>query len=224
MTPPLELQVWLSPSFPVGSFAYSHALEWAASTGRVSDRAAAQVWLGDLIQHGGVRNDALLLAEAWRAVREGDAGRLAAANELAMAMAGSRERHLESSAQGAAFLATIRAAWGSDEIEAVMVGLDGEVAYPIAVGVAAGLRGFELNATLQAFAVSVITNLVCALVRMSAVGQTDGQRIIAALAPMVGALVAEGMNGSLEDLGGAAFVSDIAACAHEVQETRMFRT
>ncbi|WP_445329413.1 hypothetical protein [Xanthobacter albus] len=30
----LPLFVWLSPGFPVGAYAYSHALEWAVEGGR----------------------------------------------------------------------------------------------------------------------------------------------------------------------------------------------
>ena len=29
---------WLSPSFPVGAFSYSHGLEWAIEDGTVGDR------------------------------------------------------------------------------------------------------------------------------------------------------------------------------------------
>lgn len=221
---PVELQVWLSPSFPIGSFAYSHALEWAVGAGRVHDRATAAAWLADLIEHGGVRNDVLLLAEAWRTVLAGDMDRLVAVNEMALAMAGSRERLLETSAQGSAFLSTVRAAWGSPELEAIAAKLASGTAYPVAVGAAAGLRGLALDATLQTFVIGVIANLVSALVRMSAVGQTDGQRIIASLVPAVGRTVADGLQATLDDLGGAAFVSDVAACAHEVQDTRMFRS
>src|SRR3712207_8694605 len=33
----LPLLVWLSPSFPVGAFAYSHGLEWAHEAGDLTD-------------------------------------------------------------------------------------------------------------------------------------------------------------------------------------------
>lgn len=221
---PLQLQLWLSPAFPVGSFAYSHGLEWAVGTGRVHDRATAQGWVGDLLAHGGPRNDAILLAEAWRAARARDGTRLAACNDLALALAGGRERYLEASAQGNAFVTTIRAAWPSPEFEHAASAFTGDVAYPVAVGAAAAASGHSLASTLRAFLAALCSNLVSALVRLSVIGQTDGQRVLAALAPAIEAQAAFACASTLDDLGAAAFVSDIAALAHETQETRMFRT
>lgn len=221
---PLQLQLWLSPAFPVGSFAYSHGLEWAAATGRVHDRRSAQGWISDLLAHGGARNDAILLAEAWRAAHNADDIRLATSNDLALALAGGRERHLETSAQGNAFVTTVRAAWSTPAFERATEAFSGDVAYPVAVGAAAAAAGVPLETTLRAFLVSLSSNLVSALVRLSVIGQTDGQRVLAALAPSIVAQAGFAATSALDDLGGAAFVSDIAALAHETQETRMFRT
>lgn len=217
MSLPLQLQLWLSPAFPVGSFAYSHGLEWAAGSGRVYDRATAEAWLGDLLQHGAARNDAILLAQAWHAAADSD--RLSEVNALAIALAASRERHLETAAQGNAFMATVRAAWSTTAPD-----IDGDIAYPIAVGAACRAAAIPLDATLSAFLASVMSNLVSALVRLSVIGQTDGQRVLAALAPAIATCAGEAACSTLEDLGGAAFLSDIAALAHETQDTRMFRT
>ena len=243
---PLQLQLWLSPAFPVGSFAYSHGLEWAAGSGRVHDRETARSWISALLVHGGPRNDAILLAEAWRAVttlptstspppalRRGEekpgasatgSSRLAACNDLALALAGGRERYLEASAQGNAFLATVRAAWSTPAFERATEAFSGDAAYPVAVGAAAASCGIPLEATLRAFLAALCSNLVSALVRLAVFGQTDGQRVQATLAPAIEAQAACAAASTLDDLGGAAFVSDIAALAHETQETRMFRT
>ena len=221
---PLELQVWLSPTFPVGSFAYSHGLEWAVEAGLVRDRGTARDWLEDLLTSGGPRNDAILLACAWRAACEGLLGALAETNELALALAGARERLLETSMQGNAFLTTVEAAWPSPDLADLRAGLAGDVAYPVAVGLAAGTRRLPLPPTLRAFCTATIGNLVSALVRLSAIGQTDGQRILAGLLPVIENLAGGAAHATLEDLGGAAFLSDIAAIAHETQHTRLFRS
>lgn len=222
---PIELQLWLSPSFPVGSFAYSHGLEWAAAKGRVQDRATALAWLTDLLSCGSARNDAILLAHAWRAAAAADRAGLQSANELALALAGSRERHLETTAQGRAFLTTVKAAWPTAAAGAAIAALTDEVAYPVAVGAVAAAAGLPLQATAQAYLVAFVGTLVSALVRLSVIGQTDGQRVQAALVALI-AQTAAGASGrwTLADLGAAAFVSDIAAMAHEVQDTRLFRS
>ena len=68
-----RLLAWFSPGFPVGAFAYSHGLEWAVERGWVRDRATLTEWLRDLLVHGAMRNDMILLAEASRATAERDA-------------------------------------------------------------------------------------------------------------------------------------------------------
>ncbi len=221
---PTPLLVWLSPAFPVGSFAYSHGLEWAVHTGRIQDRASAEAWLADLLATGGVRNDAILMAAAWRAVYDGDHGGLAAANDLALAQAGSRERYLETSAQGNAFMTAVLAAWHTDALAQARAELDGDIAYPVGVGLTTAVHRIPLAAALRAYVTAVISSLVSALVRLSAIGQTDGQRVIAALLPTIETLAVDSEHSTLDDVGGAAFLSDIAAMAHETQYTRLFRS
>lgn len=219
-----ELLVWLSPSFPVGSFAFSHGIEWAAHAGDVRDAATTIEWIGALITHGALRNDAILAACAWRAAHEQNAPALREANQLALALAGSRERLLETTAQGNAFVTTIRAAWSSPEIERVLGYLHGDIAYPVAVGAAAAGQDIPLVDTLDLFTVAILQNLVSATIRLSAIGQTDGQRVIAALLPAARTLASQCRDATLDDVGGAAFGSDLAALKHETQYTRLFRS
>ena len=220
----LPLMIWLSPAFPVGSFAYSHGLEWAIEAGDITDRASVEAWLRDLLAHGATRNDAILLALAWRAVAASDDAALREANDLALALAGSRERHLESTAQGNAFMTSVAAAWPAPAIEHSRAVLSGDVAYPIALGVAAAAHNIALPDTAAAYLTAAVGNLVSAVVRLNVIGQTDGQRVIATLCPVVRALATSAAHWTADDLGGAAFRSDIAAIRHETQHTRLFRS
>ena len=63
-----------------------------------------------------------------------------------------------------------------------------------------------------------------AAVRLSIIGQTQGQRALAALAAPVAALGAAAAQASRDDLGSAAFRSDIASMRHETQYSRLFRS
>jgi len=219
----LPLLLWLSPAFPVGSFAYSHGLEWAAEAGDVVDAATLEAWLGDLLRFGAPRSDAVLFACAFRAAHSSDWTRLDEINALAVALAGSAERRLETCAQGAAFLSAMRAAWTCPALGRLPAG--GEpVAYPIAVGVAAAGHALKLELSLQAFVLSLIANLVSAAVRLGAIGQTAGQKTLAAILPDVRRLALEAAGAGLDDLGSCAFRSDIAAIRHETQYSRLFRS
>jgi urease accessory protein len=220
----LPLLVWLSPSFPVGAFAYSHGLEWAHEAGDIADAAGLRAWLDDLLAFGAARNDAVLFAETYRATEAGDVLRLLNAAELALALASSAERRLETVTQGDAFLLAIAKSWPCAEVEALRQSWDGPVAYPVAVAVAAAGHRIPLGPALEAFVLGFVANLVSAAVRLGGVGQTDGQRVIAGLVPAVQDLARFAIGSTLDDLGAAAFRSDLAALRHETQYTRLFRS
>ena len=114
----LPLMLWLSPTFPVGSFAYSQGLEWAVEAGDVSDARSLGGWLVDLLTFGAPRADAILFTGAFRAAQAGDREALIEANALAVALAGSAERRLETTAQGSAFVAAARIAWDCEPLRA----------------------------------------------------------------------------------------------------------
>lgn len=223
--PLYRLVSWLSPAFPVGAFSYSHGLEWAVEADAVRDRATAESWIGDVLANGAGRTDAIFLRHADAAVAGGDQAALAAVNALAVAFAPSAERHLETTAQGRAFLSTVAATWPHPAIDRAVAALEGEpVAYPVAVGIAAGAHGIAPHATTVAYLHAFAANLVSAAVRLVPLGQTDGQRITAALAGTVEALAAEAAEAPLEEAGGAAIAADVAAMRHETQYTRLFRS
>ena len=220
----LPLLLWLSPAFPIGAFAYSHGLEWAVEAGDIHDAASLGAWLRDLAVFGAPRNDAILFACAFRAARDADWQALAEVNDLAVALAGSAERRLESSGQGAAFLAAMRSAWDCAGLARLPAREGDPVAYCCAVALAAAGHGLDLGASCEAFVASLFANLISAAVRLGAIGQTDGQRAMAALLPELRALARMANGASLGDLGGCAFRSDIAAMKHETQYSRLFRS
>ncbi|GMG84142.1 urease accessory protein UreF [Paralimibaculum aggregatum] len=212
-----KLATWLSPGYPVGAFAYSHGLEWAIASGQVTDAAGTGAWMADCIARGSGRNDAILLAHAWAAAADpgGDPAALAGLAELAEALAPAQERLAETSGIGAAFAAVTGDAWG---------GSAAPLPYPVAVGVAAAEHGIPRGPAVLLFLQAMAASLVSAAVRLVPLGQTEGQRILAALLPEIGAVAAAAETASLDELGGCAFLSDIAAMRHETQEVRLFRT
>ena len=109
----LRLMTWLSPSFPVGAFSYSHGLEWAVESGAINDRIQLTDWISKLLETGGGWSDAVLFGHAFDVAESGDVDRLIELAALAEALAPSRERHLETMAQGTAFLKA-SAAWPDD--------------------------------------------------------------------------------------------------------------
>ncbi|WDZ78966.1 urease accessory protein UreF [Ensifer adhaerens] len=213
----LRLVTWMSPAFPVGAFAYSSGLEQAVHDQLVTDEVELRSWLETVICHGSGWNDALLLAESYRA--SGDAGRLAAVAELAEALAGSRERHTETMQQGQAFLAAARS-WPHSVFDA----LNEMAAYPVAVGAVAGAHATGLEPALAAFLNAAVSNAVSVAIRCGVTGQRDGVGVIAALEPIIAATAKRAVAASLDDLGSATIMADISALKHETLHSRLFRS
>jgi urease accessory protein len=208
----LRLMAWLSPTFPVGSFTYSHGLERAVQDGLVDGRDALRAWIAALIVHGSAWNDAVLFAESWRRGAAGEDAREAA--DLAEAMAGSRERHMESTLQGEAFM-TAAGAWGTGA---------SALPYCVAVGATAGRHGVPLQAALGAWLQAFASNQLQAAIRLSVIGQTDAVGLLAALEPLVLETAARAARSTPDDLGSCTVAAEIAAMKHETQYSRLFRS
>lgn len=213
----LRLMAWLSPAFPVGGFSYSHGLERAVHDDIIASRDDLAAWLAALAEIGSGWNDAVLFAESWRRARtDGDLHEVAG---LAEALAGSRERHMETMLQGQAFL-TAAAAWPHPVIER----LPAECPYCVAVGAVAGAHGIALEDALAAWLQAFSTNLVQAAIRLGVVGQTAATGIVAGFEPVALVVAARAAVSTLDDLGSAAVTSDIMAMRHETQHSRLFRS
>ncbi|HEY6632353.1 MAG TPA: urease accessory protein UreF [Rhizobiaceae bacterium] len=212
----LRLMAFLSPSFPVGGFSYSHGLERAAHDGMLPGADALREWLADLIAFGSGWNDAVLFAEAHRRAQAGDLSELA---ELAEALAGSEERHRETMLQGAAFMAAARA-WPHP----MLARLPQDCAYCVAAGALLGAHGVPLETALGAWLQAFSINLVQAGIRLGVTGQQGAMAAVAALEPVILDAARRAESSTLDDLGSAAILSDIVAMKHETQASRLFRS
>jgi urease accessory protein len=219
-----RLMTWLSPSFPVGAFSYSSGIEWAVEAGDVGDAGSLRDWLAAMLAAGSGFCDGVFLAHAHRAASSCDQAALRDIAELATAFVPSRERHLETSAQGRAFVDIARAAWNCDGLEGMIAHCDGTIVYPVAVGVVSAAHAVPLVPTMHAFLHALTSNWISAGARLIPLGQTDSQRVLAVLEPVVVATARRALAASLDDLGSASFRADLASMRHETQYTRLFRS
>jgi urease accessory protein len=219
-----RLMAWLSPAYPVGAFSYSSGIEWAVEAGDIAAAATLLDWLGAMLRDGSGFCDAVFFAHAHRAAGAEDDKSLRAVAELAAVFAPSKERHLETTAQGNAFIEATRAAWPCAALDRLKRVWDGAAAYPVAVAVAAAGHGVALEPALAAYLQAVAANLVSAGVRLIPLGQTDGQRVLAALEPVVADTAKRALATRLDDIGSATFRADLATARHETQYTRLFRS
>jgi urease accessory protein len=219
-----RLLTWLSPAFPVGAFSYSSGIEWAVESGDIADAESLRHWLGALLAEGSGFCDGVFLAQAHRATLSRDHEELRDIAELAAAFVPSRERHLETSAQGRAFIEIARAAWNNELLEQTIASCEFSIVYPVAVGVVSAAHAIPLAPAMHAFLHALTSNWISAGARLVPLGQTDSQRLLALLEPVVAATAARALNASVDDLGSATFRADLASMRHEGQYTRLFRS
>ncbi len=212
-----RLMAWLSPVFPTGGFAYSSGLETAMTSGAVCDEETLKQWLNVSLSHGRLINDAIFLKEsvfAWD-----DRERFAEIGELALASAGSDELYLEATAQGAAFVEAMES-WPTFSVARTMQ----PVALPVAVGAACGAASIDSLSATTAYLHAFITNQLQIAIRLAVIGQKACADLLAQLEPTIVALAQNSETKTLDDLGSAAIMADIAAMRHQTQHARMFRS
>jgi len=222
------LAALFSPAFPIGAFSYSHGIEAAIASGDVDDAATAHDWIETILLGGSGRNDAILMANAYNAVKLHAAkdGQLAggrnaeieAINELAFALSSGAERAQESRELGVNFARIV------DQVYQLDISRSTPLAYPVAAGFVVRYLGCDLTLGLTFFLQSFIANLISVVVRAVPLGQSDGQIMLAQMMPAVATLANEAALAPLDDVGGYAILADHASIIHETLEPRIYRT
>ena len=211
----LRLLTWFSPAFPVGGFGYSHGLETAIREGAVGSAAEVARWIAGLLEHGSGWSDAVLFRLAWGAAGDAELEELA---ELAEALAPSAERHRETMQLGAAFLRAVKPWFDGPS----PIGGERKSPYPVAAGWASAAAAIPLGPALAAWLHGFVANLVSVAVRAIPIGQGEALQVLAMLEPTILASAGRASDAGRDDLGGCAFLSDIAAMRHETLQPRLF--
>ena len=198
---------WFSPSFPIGSFNFSHGLEAAIEYQFVYDKISLEEWIKHLIINGTGKTDSILLTNAYNGED---------VNELALALCASKERWIETSNLGKAFCKNIRENWGYK--------IDKNLAYPIAIGKAGLYFKIPLEKLLIAFLQSFVSNLINVGIKHIPLGQSEGQKILINFLPVIEKQTNIYKIAKVSDLGSSAFLSDLSSMYHETLNNRIYQT
>ena len=207
----LQLLAFVSPAFPIGSFAYSHGLERAIDEGIVKSADDVREWIESLLTFGSGWNDAVLFSVTYDASEEARRE----IDELAQALAATRERALETSDLGQSF---------AKSAEVLLLKTTELQTYPVVVAATCRELGIGKHEGLLAFLQAFSNNLIAVALRLVPLGQTNGLEIMRVLMPVIAETAARAMNSALDDLGSSTLLSDIASMKHETQYSRVFRS
>ncbi|MEM7426366.1 MAG: urease accessory protein UreF [Pseudomonadota bacterium] len=216
-----RLLTWLSPAYPVGAFSFSQGLETAVHHKLVTDMDSTRRWLQDILEYGSIWSDAAIFANAHGATTISTIEEI---NEFALAFQPSAELKAETLALGRAFVQTTLLAWPSPLLEVANQTIGENFAYPCAVACAASGHDIELIPALQAWCHSSVSNLVSAAIRLVPLGQSDGQKILAALERQILTTAERAAETHLDNLVTSSLMAEICSMQHETQHVRLFRS
>jgi len=217
----LKLLQLVSPALPVGAYSYSQGLEAVVESHEIHDAASAQRWIGDVMELSLAGMEAplfLRLVEAWRAR---DAASVARWNDEFIATREGAELRAETLQMGYSLrrLAHELAIDGVEALDAIE-----ELAYPTAFAFAVSAWEIEAREALAAYLFAWAENQVLAALKSVPLGQTDGQRILLAIAARIPAVVERAASLGDGELFNLAPGFALASSRHETQYSRIFRS
>lgn len=213
--------------FPTGSYTFSHALETYVEEGLVRNRETCQQLFESLCRHSLGPCDMVFCARAFRLAERDQLDDLTALDRRLTATKVARELRLESEHTGQALL---RASLALEPpplvgqfLESVQQGrTPGN--HAVAFGLLTGGLGVSESSALQGYLYTVIAGWVSAAIRHVPLGQTDGQRLLHDLTPVLSEVMQQHRHLSPEDAWSCTPGLDIRSMQHERLYSRLFRS
>ncbi len=218
--------IWLaSPALPVGGFSYSESLEAAVESGHVTNEAEARAWLLDQLHLALVRADLAVVAKAFDAWQTHDTARIDALNRWVRTTRESHEMRQQAEQMGRSMLEWLRHSEGqSDPRLASLAALAPAPTWPVAWALAAVHSGAPVRDALLAHAFGWAENMVQAALKAVPLGQTAGQRILAALSAGMPDAIDRALACADDDRQAFTPMLAILSAQHETQYSRLFRS
>jgi urease accessory protein len=218
--------IWLaSPALPVGGFSYSEGLEAAVEAGEVRDEATAQHWLIDHLHLVQARAEWPVTAAAHTAWLAHDEPRIHELNNWVHTTRESAEMRRQTEQMGRSLNAWLHnGAQAADPRCRQLAELQPAPTWPVAFALAAALADVPAEPALLAHAFGWAENMVQAAIKAVPLGQSAGQRLLAALADAIPDAVSAAIAMNDDDRQAFAPMFAIRSAQHETQYSRLFRS
>ncbi len=205
---PLQiLQIWFSSSFPVGSYAYSHGLEALIDDNKIKNKDDVREYLEALLFYGSLRNDYIFLKSVYMGEE---------INDLILASASSKERHIEMIDMGNSFRKIMKDSW-----ELV---LEENTSFVYCISKAALHFDIKFEDLIKFYLQSYISNLINVCVKHIPMSQKDGQKLNVNFINQIQKFLEKSNQLTLKDIGTSFFIGDIFAIKHENLDSRIYLT
>ncbi len=213
--------------FPAGGFAHSFGLETYVQDGLVADRAGLESFVVAHLEGSAGPADAVATAAAVRLAAEGDMAGWVALDARLEAMKAVPETRAASRQMGRQTL-RVAAATAEDSFVAELArAVDEGLAaghHATVLGAALSRAGVEAETAAAAYLYSTAALLVGAALRLIALGQLDGQRVLTAMRPRIARLAAAAAATAPGQMWSFNPGIELAGIRHATLDTRLFRS
>ena len=208
----------VSPSLPIGNYAYSQGLESAIEFGWVKDANTLQDWLSGLLCQSLAYNDIPILMRLYDAWKDDDIEAIEYWDRFMFSLRETRELQQEDVQLSLALRRLLK--------QLGMIDDHSSTANSFLASYAGCAYRWDIDkiSAANAFLWTWAENQVMAAIKLMPVGQTDGQRLLFSLAEDIANVVNESLRVADEDIGYFSPGLGLLSTHHETQYSRLFRS
>ena len=208
----------ISPTLPIGAYAWSGGMEYAVEAGWIKNEAEAANWIQGQIRQGFSNLEVPMFCRLYDAWQAQDLTAVNNWNCQLLAMRESAELQQQDMALAAALLKVL------PMLNVAEPARRSKKCFSCVFAYATQQLGIEKVAAAQGLVWSWCENQVVAAIKLVPLGQSSGQRILSGSMPIIAAAVERGQHCEDQDIGMLMPGVAIASALHETQYSRLFRS
>ncbi|OZG73886.1 urease accessory protein UreF [Hahella sp. CCB-MM4] len=223
--PMLRLFNLISPALPVGAFAYSQGLEWAIEEGGVDSPEAISDWIANILRYNISHTDIPVMARMINALAAHDREMLLFWNQWSLASRETQELLDEDRQVGKAMLKVLQQ-HSINPQSYFDISIDGDVQPSLLLGWSLAAWHWEIDTqtAVTGFCWSWLENQITVAGKTLPLGQSQAQKILGELMPVIERSVDVGLSLTDEQMGHSLPGWTMACALHETQYSRLFRS
>ena len=212
-------------SFPLGAYSYSEGLETLVLQKSIVSAEDLTEWLTHELQYGTIRIDGAILLRAYDCYLENDHQGLYSWNNWLIATRETEELRQQNRQMGKSLCRLLSNLIPDDrDLQSLLSNFDSEADYTIAFAILTAYWQIDREQALLGYLHSWLTNLINIAVKLIPLGQTQGQKLLLNLNPLLVNQTQKIMQLQDEELSSCSWGLSRASMNHEILYSRLFRS